>query len=114
LTAVNGCKKIRFDLVSSKTARLAFSLETSRQGTSNNSNSERITHAQATDRILDFHKSGDKAVRLGTIQTEEDWGFNPDSAVPADGMSEEQTFRSEVNGPLPLSGYRSSVVKDKI
>jgi len=34
--------------------------------------------------------------------------FNPDSAVPADAMSEEQTFRSEVNGSLPLSGHRSS------
>jgi hypothetical protein len=38
----------------------------------------------------------------------------PDSAVPADAMSEEQTFRSEVNGSLPLSGYRSSVVQDEI
>jgi hypothetical protein len=28
-------------------------------------------------------------------------GMNPDSAVPADAMSEEQTFRSEVNGSLP-------------
>jgi hypothetical protein len=36
--------------------------------------------------------------------------FNPDSAVPADAMSEEQTFRSEANGSLPLSGHRSSVV----
>jgi hypothetical protein len=28
-------------------------------------------------------------------------------------MSEEQTFRSEVNGSLPLSGHRSSVVQMK-
>jgi hypothetical protein len=28
-------------------------------------------------------------------------------------MSEEQTFRSEVNGSLPLSGHRSSVVQDE-
>jgi hypothetical protein len=28
-------------------------------------------------------------------------------------MSEEQTFRSEVNGSLPLSGHRSSVVNIK-
>jgi hypothetical protein len=40
--------------------------------------------------------------------------FNPDSAVPADAMSEEQTFRSEVNGSLPLSGHRSSVVQGEI
>jgi hypothetical protein len=33
--------------------------------------------------------------------------FELDSAVPADAMSEEQTFHSEVNGPLPLSGHRS-------
>ena len=39
---------------------------------------------------------------------------NPDSAVPINAMSEEQTFRSEVNGSLPLSGYRSSVVQDEI
>jgi hypothetical protein len=30
--------------------------------------------------------------------------MSPDSAVLADAMSEEQTFHSEVNGPLPLSG----------
>jgi hypothetical protein len=30
--------------------------------------------------------------------------FNPDSAVPADAMSEEQTFRSEVNGSLEMKG----------
>jgi len=42
------------------------------------------------------------------------WRLNPDSAVPADAMSEEQTFRSEVNGSLPLSGHRSSVVQDEI
>jgi hypothetical protein len=29
-------------------------------------------------------------------------------------MSEEQTFRSEVNGSLPLSGHRSSVVQDEM
>jgi hypothetical protein len=29
-------------------------------------------------------------------------------------MSEKQTFRSEVNGSLPLSGHRSSVVQDEI
>jgi hypothetical protein len=29
--------------------------------------------------------------------------MNLDSAVPANPMSEEQTFRSEVNGSLPLS-----------
>jgi hypothetical protein len=40
--------------------------------------------------------------------------FNPDSAVAADAMSEEQTFRSEVNGSLPLSGHRSSVVQDEM
>jgi hypothetical protein len=40
--------------------------------------------------------------------------LNLDSAVPADAMSEEQTFRSEVNGSLPLSGHRSSVVQDEI
>jgi hypothetical protein len=40
--------------------------------------------------------------------------FNPDSVVPADAMSEEQTFRSEVNGSLPLSGHRSSVVRDEM
>jgi hypothetical protein len=28
-------------------------------------------------------------------------------------MSEEQTFRSEVNGSLPLSGHRSAVVQDE-
>jgi hypothetical protein len=28
--------------------------------------------------------------------------LNPDSAVPADAMSEEQTFRSEVNGSLEM------------
>jgi hypothetical protein len=39
---------------------------------------------------------------------------HPDSAVPANAMSEEQTFRSEVNGSLPLSGHRSSVVQDEI
>jgi hypothetical protein len=38
----------------------------------------------------------------------------PDSAVPADAMSEEQTFRSEVNGSVPLSGHRSLVVKEEI
>ena len=27
--------------------------------------------------------------------------LNPDSVVPGDAMSEEQTFRSEVNGSLP-------------
>jgi hypothetical protein len=37
-------------------------------------------------------------------------GLNPDSAVPADAMSEEQTFRSD-NGSLPLSEHRSSVVQ---
>jgi hypothetical protein len=41
-------------------------------------------------------------------------GLNPDSAVPGDAMSEEQTFRSEVNGSLPLSGHRSSVLQDEI
>jgi hypothetical protein len=40
--------------------------------------------------------------------------LNPDSAVPADAMSEEQTFRSEANGSLPLSGHRSSVVQDEM
>jgi 6-phosphogluconolactonase/glucosamine-6-phosphate isomerase/deaminase len=40
--------------------------------------------------------------------------INPDSAVPADAMSEEQTFRSEVNGSVPLSGHRSSLVQDEI
>jgi hypothetical protein len=38
----------------------------------------------------------------------------PDSAVPADAMSEEQTFRSEVNGSLPLGGHQSSAVQDEI
>jgi hypothetical protein len=37
--------------------------------------------------------------------------LNPDSAVPADAMSEKQTFRSEVNASLPLSGQRPSVVQ---
>src|SRR5918999_3789290 len=32
-------------------------------------------------------------------------GINTDSAVPADAISEEQTFRSEVNGSLPLSEH---------
>jgi hypothetical protein len=40
--------------------------------------------------------------------------FNPNPAVPADAMSEEQTFRTEVNGSLPLSGHRSSVVQDEM
>jgi hypothetical protein len=40
--------------------------------------------------------------------------ISPDSAVSADAMSEEQTFRSEVNGSLPLNGHRSSVVQDEI
>jgi len=40
--------------------------------------------------------------------------LNPNSAVPADAVREEQTFRSEVNGSLPLSGHRSSVVQDEI
>ena len=39
--------------------------------------------------------------------------MNPDSAVPTDAISEEQTFRSEVNGSLPLRGHRSSVFKMK-
>jgi hypothetical protein len=47
-----------------------------------------------------------------TVQSQQ--VFNPDSAVPADAMSEEQTFRSEVNGSLPLSGHRSSVVQDEM
>jgi hypothetical protein len=38
----------------------------------------------------------------------------PDSAVPTNAMSVEQTFRSEVNGSLPLSGHRSSVVQDEM
>jgi hypothetical protein len=40
--------------------------------------------------------------------------FRPDSAVAAKAMSKEQTFRNEVNGSVPLSGYRSSVVQDEI
>src|SRR4030095_1027086 len=39
--------------------------------------------------------------------------LNPDSAVPADAMSKKQTFRSEGNGSLPLSGHRSLVFKLK-
>jgi hypothetical protein len=39
--------------------------------------------------------------------------LNPDSAVAAEAMSEKQTFRSEINGSLPLSGYRSWVVQMK-
>jgi hypothetical protein len=35
---------------------------------------------------------------------------NPDSAVAIDATSEQQTFRSEANSSLPLSGRRSSVV----
>jgi hypothetical protein len=35
--------------------------------------------------------------------------FLPDSALPGDALSEEQTFRSEVNESLPLSGHRSAV-----
>jgi hypothetical protein len=33
----------------------------------------------------------------------ESW-LNPDSTIPADAMSEEQTFRSEVNGSLEMKG----------
>jgi hypothetical protein len=44
----------------------------------------------------------------------DDFQFSPDSAIPADAMSEEQTFLSEVNGSLPLSGHRPSVVQDEI
>jgi hypothetical protein len=40
--------------------------------------------------------------------------LNTDFAGPADAISEEQTFRNEVNGSLPLSGHRSSVVLDEI
>lgn len=40
--------------------------------------------------------------------------FIPDAAVTADAMNEVQTFRSEVNEPLPLSGHRSSAVQDEI
>jgi hypothetical protein len=40
--------------------------------------------------------------------------LNPASGVPPDAMSKEQTFRSEGNGSLPLSGRRSSVVQDEI
>jgi hypothetical protein len=40
--------------------------------------------------------------------------INHDSAVAAEAMSKEQTFRSEVNGSVPLSGHRSSVVQDEI
>jgi len=41
-------------------------------------------------------------------------GNGTGAIVPDDAMSEEQTFRSEVNGSLPLSGHRSSVVQDEI
>jgi hypothetical protein len=39
--------------------------------------------------------------------------FSPDYAVAAGAMSEEQTFRSEVNGPLPLSGIDHRWFKTK-
>jgi hypothetical protein len=39
--------------------------------------------------------------------------MSPNSAVAAETMSKEQTFRSEVNGSLPLSEHRSSVVQMK-
>src|SRR4030095_15847266 len=51
--------------------------------------------------------------RNGICEQELRLRFNPDSAVPADARSEEQTFRSEVNGSLPLSGHRSSWFKTK-
>jgi hypothetical protein len=40
--------------------------------------------------------------------------FKPDSAVAAEAMSKKQIFRSEVNVPLPLSGYRSLVLEHEI
>jgi hypothetical protein len=43
--------------------------------------------------------------------------LNSDSSVPADSMSEEQTFRSEVGqgAPCPyISGDQSSVLQDEI
>jgi hypothetical protein len=59
--------------------------------------------------------SGARGVPLiEVLQDRQIGSLNPDSAVPADAMSEEQTFRSEVNGSLPLSGHRSSVVQDEI
>jgi hypothetical protein len=39
--------------------------------------------------------------------------FNPDSAVAFEVKSEEQTLRSEANGPVPPSGHRSSVVDEE-
>jgi hypothetical protein len=39
--------------------------------------------------------------------------FKPGFRGPAEAMGEEQTFRSEVNGSLPLSGHRSAVGKMK-
>ncbi|HEY2918029.1 MAG TPA: hypothetical protein VGK77_03435, partial [Candidatus Binatia bacterium] len=54
------------------------------------------------DEVLNNHR------RMDTEQ------MIPDSAVPTNAMSVEQTFRSEVNGFLPLSGHRSSVVQDEM
>jgi hypothetical protein len=36
--------------------------------------------------------------------------LNPDSVVPGDAMSEEQTFRSEVNGSLPYENLLVPIV----
>jgi hypothetical protein len=42
----------------------------------------------------------------------EEWRkqLNPDSVVPGDAMSEEQTFRSEVNGSLPYENLLVPIV----
>ena len=37
--------------------------------------------------------------------------MNPDSAVAIAAKSEEQTFHSEANGLLPLSGQHASVLR---
>jgi hypothetical protein len=39
--------------------------------------------------------------------------LNPDSVVPGDAMSEEQTFRSEVNGSLPYGKFTGSKLFQK-
>jgi hypothetical protein len=39
--------------------------------------------------------------------------MNPDSAAAIDAKSEAPPFRSEVNGSLPPSGHRSSVLDEK-
>ena len=77
-----------------------------------NSQSNRSRRSNFAARPLDFFA----AIPYGpTYSVHPNCGaLNPDSGVPADAMSEEQTFRIEVNGSLPLSGQRSSLVQDEI